>query len=76
MDDSGIYSFNWYYESEDPEFTYYQHYDLTINPDGSGTFEYYSKDALFYHSAWDLLGNGSSIHYLGDFEQTGSWTAV
>jgi len=74
LDNSGAYKFNWFYESEDLEYNYYLHYDITINPDGSGTIDYYSMDALFYQSEWDVLGKGSWTYYLGDFEQSGIWT--
>ncbi len=73
-DVSGRYMFNRYYESEDPGFNFYLHYELVINPDGSGTIDYFSLDSLFYHAEWDVPGNGSSIYYLGDFLQPGSWT--
>lgn len=73
-DESGTYSYNWFYESGDPRYDYYIHYVLNVNPDSSGTIDYYSTDLLFYHADWDVSGNGSWRYYLGDIEQSGTWT--
>lgn len=46
---SGIYYFDYYTESENPSYDYVLHYSLVLNPDGSGTLDYYSYDALLLH---------------------------
>ena len=74
-DGTGAYYFNWYIDSDDPAYEYALHYEVTINPDGSGFIDYYLADALFYYMEWDALGNGSWVYYFGDSEYSGTWSA-
>lgn len=74
-DGDGTYYFDWYYDSSESGYQYLMHYDIVINPDGSGSIDYYSADVLFYHMEWDAAGNGSWAYYLGDYTMTGAWTA-
>jgi hypothetical protein len=75
LDSSGAYHFDWYWDSSDPEYDYFVHYDITVNADGSGTIDYYSAGVLFYAMLWDALGNGSWTWYFGNSIHTGEWTA-
>jgi len=76
VDSSGNYHFGWTYDSDDLEVSYYLKYDIVVNADGSGMLDYYLNDSLFYHIEWDTAGNGSWIYYLGDYTQSGSWSAA
>jgi len=76
VDSSGNYQFGWTYDSDNLEVNYYLKYEIVVNADGSGTLDYYLNDSLFYHIEWDTAGNGSWIYYLGDFTQSGSWSAA
>jgi|GEM_PF-1804883 len=50
-------------------------YEVIINPDGSGSAEYYIGGALYYDYLWDALGNGSWAWYVGGSEYaSGTWT--
>ncbi len=73
-DAQGNYTFNWYMESSDDQYTYYQKIEINLNADGSGTLNYYLLDGLVYHYEWDTLGNGSWVHHLGGTEYSGTWT--
>lgn len=74
LDSSGAYHLHWWWDSSDPEFDFFLHYEVIIYADGSGTIDYYSMDTLFYHMEWDVLGNGSWAWYFGDSSLTGNWT--
>ncbi|MEA3460423.1 MAG: hypothetical protein U9R49_01000 [Bacteroidota bacterium] len=75
IDASGNYHFEWTWDSAETEFDYYIRYSIVINDDGSGSLDYYLNDILFYHMEWDAAGNGSWHYYLGEYEESGSWTA-
>ena len=75
-DESGTCHFDWYYDAADPACDYFLHSGIQVNPDGSGSIDYYSMDMLLYHMEWDAQGNGSWEYYLdGSVVMSGTWTA-
>lgn len=75
INSAGDYDFSWYYESPETDCSYYMHYDIHLNDDGSGSIEYYFFDELFYQMEWDSAGNGSWIYTYGGENASGSWVA-
>ena len=73
---AGKYYFDYYVESNDDIADYALHLSLVLNEDGSGTFNYYSADVLFYSYLWDSYGNGSYTYYLMEPPITGTWTVT
>lgn len=72
---SGVINFTFIWESSDTEYPYYVKYELVLNPDGSGTLDYYSAGGYtHWHYEWDADGNGSWVWYYGDSTMSGSWT--
>ncbi len=61
----------------DSDYEVFTRYDCVINPDGSGTIDYYMMDELFYHMDWDVIGNGTWVYYIdGEMFMEGSWSVV
>ncbi len=75
LDSSGNYHFTWTYDTDDPEYAYFMHYDVVVNADGSGEIDYYFFGEPYYHMEWDTAGNGSWAYYFGGIESSGTWTA-
>ncbi|PID91990.1 MAG: hypothetical protein CSA96_05540 [Bacteroidetes bacterium] len=71
----GTYRYTWQYDSSDPDYTYYLQHNFVINPDGSGSIDYYSLDELSYHMEWEADGSGTWSYHLGGIHLSGSWTA-
>ncbi len=74
---NGVINFTFKYESSEVEYSYYYKYELVLNPNGSGTLDYYWLDDYWhYHYEWDALGNGSWVWYTegSTISGEGSWT--
>ncbi len=71
---SGVINYTWLIE--DPDYDYSFKYELVLNPDGSGTLDFYSNSGdTHYHYEWDDLGNGSWVwYYEGEVFMSGTWT--
>ena len=72
VDNTGNYTFNWDYDSNDPSYDFFLNYEVVVNADGSGTIDYYSMDAKYYHMEWDSQGNGSWTYYI--INMSGTWS--
>jgi hypothetical protein len=77
MNPSGVINYTFIWETSDTEYLYFLKYELVLNPDGSGTLDYYSVGAFdHWHYEWDALGNGTWVWYTEGTEVSGSgsWT--
>ena len=71
---SGVINYTFLWESSDPEYTYLYNWELVMNPNGSGTLDYYWLSGYYhYHYEWDAQGNGSWSYYYGDTYMDGHW---
>jgi hypothetical protein len=73
----GVINYTFVWESLEVEYNYYWRYELVINPNGSGTLDYYWLDDYWHwHYEWDALGNGTWVWYTEGTEVSGSgsWT--
>ncbi len=75
-DNAGVITFTMLYETLETEYDYFFKIEVIVNPDGSGSADYYLHgDYYHYHYEWDALGNGSWVWYLGDSVTSGNWSA-
>ena len=75
INSNGVINYTFIYESLEVEYSYYWKYELVLNPDGSGTLDWYwLDDYWYYHYLWDTQGNGSWFWYTeGSISGEGSW---